>query len=540
MNRYLMHLLIIAFFLLLGCSGSEKTDTESIVKTHQLLRGGILINNDDPYTNKSHVTLQLLGPEDQENTHMTHEMYITEDPTCESGGEWSLFSETKDWILSTLNTKTSVYARFRNSEGHVSKCVSDDIIHDDVFPQVDWREVPLFAQSTHFEFAATDELSGLDEVRCYINVEYNVDCQTGQRFQIDPLQRIEGQNEIVVDVFDKAGNMSSLYYQWEIDEQGIDTQGVDEQGEDIKQTQKSLYRSVSQSFFVKELKKKVDILFVIDDSSSMYYEHQSLAKRLSDFFDHLVNLDWRIAVTSTNPNTSDKEEASDGKLAPFPNGEYYIDYTLEDSLAMDYLSETVVMDIHLFDTKADCEQGIRGTYRAIERIHDAANQGVRSQNKKFFRKNAELVVILLSDEDECKNKEINQPRNLIHLVRNTWGLEKEFIFHSIIVRRGDRECLHMSNIHAVGTQYSRLSLMTNGVIGSVCATDYADQLKDIGYHVKTLSIPLECSPLDDIVVQSEDGIWVTDFTFDEATQLLHFPESLLEATYSVDYNCSLR
>ena len=311
------------------------------------------------------------------------------------------------------------------------------------------------------------------------------------------------------------------------------------------------YRQVSQSV---RIDLEIDILFVIDNSGSMIPEHRQLAERLDKFTDYLTDLNWRIAVTSTNAYEGDEVPESDGKLYPFPNREFYIDHTLEESLAMRYLKETVPLTPHPLDSTVGCEQGIRATYRAIQRIDDIVNvddpyKNMKVQNKQFFRDESALAVILISDEDECAGPISfeTQPDQLIQLVRNKWGEQKTFVFHSIIVKEGDSSCASRKQ-HVEGLKYAELSRKTDGVIGSVCALDYAGQLRDIGSHVReqALSMKLDCIPVDrdnngnennDITVQLEGGSIVTDFTYNGDEQELYFSESLLEGTYNLEYTC---
>ena len=227
---------------------------------------------------------------------------------------------------------------------------------------------------------------------------------------------------------------------------------------------------------------------------------------------------------------------------------------------MRYLKETVPLTPDPLDptATAGCEQGLRTTYRAIQRIDDIVNvddpyRNMKVQNKRFFRDESDLAIILISDEDECAESASfkTQPDQLIQLVRNKWGEQKTFVFHSIIVKEGDSDCLATgggAKQDSEGIQYAELSRQTNGVIGSVCALDYAGQLRDIGSHVReqALSMKLDCVPVDrdnngnesnDITVQLEGGSMVTDFTYSVDEQELHFSESLLEGTYSVEYTC---
>ena len=79
---------------------------------------------------------------------------------------------------------------------------------------------------------------------------------------------------------------------------------------------------------------------------------------------------------STNSNKVSGIAAYDGMLASFPNNEFYIDHTLDLNLADKYLGETVQMG----NRGSRNEQGIRSTYRAIERYTDGDQ---KSRSNKF-------------------------------------------------------------------------------------------------------------------------------------------------------------
>jgi len=54
-------------------------------------------------------------------------MYITNTANCVSDGTWESFSALKSWVIPTTSGSQSVYAKFENSQGTVSECVSSSI-----------------------------------------------------------------------------------------------------------------------------------------------------------------------------------------------------------------------------------------------------------------------------------------------------------------------------------------------------------------------------------------------------------------------------
>ena len=472
-----------------------------------------IISGPKPWSNSTEAVLEFEGTKGLREIHSYQ---------CSLDGE-------------VFKTCSSPYRVFHLKEGsHVFRVVARD--HANVIskeasyswntdltgPVIQWGEVPpahRMGEESFASFFATDALSGVGESHCQIN-STNVSCEIGQMFRMDYL--MNGLNTLIVNVFDKTGNMSSLTYQWEVFHP---------------------YQRIKQSIRVKE--PQIDVLFVVDNSKSMSEEHKSLAERLDNFTDYLVDLNWRIAVTTTNPTRSKDVKAGDGKLALFPHKKFHIDNdTLEESLAMDYLKHTVVVPI--MGGMAKREQGIRATYRAIQRFLPSEKSYVSRPNKEFFRNGAALAVILISDENEYPNHIGDNPESLIQLVRDTWGAQKTFVFHSIIVKEGDSDCLGMGNEHSEGIQYAALSRQTGGVIGSVCEPDYANQLAEIGDHVRmqVLSIKLDCPSVDinkdgvnDITLLLDNGSEVIDFSYNEKSQSLQFSEALSPGVYNLEYFC---
>ena len=154
-----------------------------------------------------------------------------------------------------------------------------------------------------------------------------------------------------------------------------------------------------------------------------------------------------------------------------------------------------------------------------------------------------MAVVLISDEDESGNTFRNKASHLVQLVDSIWNGVKNFVFHSIIVKIGDSEC-ERGHGEAQGHEYSKLSEMTNGIIGSICEPDYSDQLSDMGQAVQNQlsTIQLECVPVDknrdghvDIVIQLEDGSPSPDFIRDG--QKLTFGNPLPFGNHNIEYPC---
>ncbi|NCN95709.1 MAG: hypothetical protein GW917_03210, partial [Bdellovibrionales bacterium] len=134
-----------------------------------------------------------------------------------------------------------------------------------------------------------------------------------------------------------------------------------------------------------------------------------------------------------------------------------------------------------------------------------------------LRGNSTLAVILISDENERSvggNQSwstaqyqpltsMNYPDNLISAVAskyNSGSYVKPFIWNSIIVMPGDSQCESIQDSQGVpsffGTLYNEMSNKTGGHVGSICSSDYSQNLQYIRNRVvETMPyVQLECVP----------------------------------------------
>lgn len=87
--------------------------------------GTVLINNNDSTTNSTSVTINI-------NWAWSNEVYLTNIPGCDSGGQW--FSATNpyvdsfSWTIQPESTNlATVFAKFRKDGEGLSLCTYDEI-----------------------------------------------------------------------------------------------------------------------------------------------------------------------------------------------------------------------------------------------------------------------------------------------------------------------------------------------------------------------------------------------------------------------------
>lgn len=294
------------------------------------------------------------------------------------------------------------------------------------------------------------------------------------------------------------------------------------------------FQKVKQGLNIADEEDQVDILVVIDNSGSMADEQKNMADRINNLLDRVNGLDWRIAIVTTD--MKDKK-IGDGRLLQFPNKEYFITSKLSLAEAKKQFGQTIQRK----ETGDYEEQGIKATYRAIERAISQKETNDKF-NKSFFRKEAALAVIVVSDENETGSATANTAKGLAALVTSHFGLGKMFKFHSIVVRPGDKTCLKASSVHAEGKAYAALTTLTGGVLGDICAKDYGNQLTVIGQDMANTqnTFQLSCAPMDidndgkvDIKVSSTNA--VPGFVLDG--DKIVFSKAPATGKYNIEYFC---
>ena len=438
-----------------------------------------------------------------------NQMKVSFDPSC-SSGTWETWEENKTYQIppNLLNSRVRVSVQFKDFDNGVKDCNVISFTHDNQGPSIIFKKYPaatiLPGTDVEIQAEVTDDYGQPKNVKCiFQGVPQN--CYAGLN-DVKISQLPVGQYKFEVTAEDDLGNVSSSAVLWAVEVATL---------------------SVEQKVTVNDY-KKVDILFVIDNSGSMEYEQKNMAKRTANFLSVLRGLDYNIAITTTDPV---HKTLGDGRLVQLTNGggKYLITSSMPEAEAQTLLSNTLQRS----EQGSGSEQGIRAAYRLVERYK--ANEATP---KSFFRDGAQFSVVLISDEDESDNTEKNDPLKLVQLISSTFNSQKRFNYHSIITRPGDTACRSTYG-YAYGERYKTMSELTGGLIGDVCASDYASQVQDAAEGIRNLlkTITLNCVPLVDrgITIKRE-GVIVTN-TYQVEGVNLKFNQELEPGSYQIDYKC---
>lgn len=249
--------------------------------------------------------------------------------------------------------------------------------------------------------------------------------------------------------------------------------------------------------------RPLDILFVMDTSASMRSHLKQFKEKFSGFLRHFVNLDWQFALTNADYGEADlfifNFGALKGKVMPLEKkGEilnlYYLhpgipdyDQIFLDSVSIHKSGEYVVTGNRVGRENIDpcqlppfCqgpqEQPLKSLKAALV------------QNEDFFRKEADLVVIIISNSKEKggDSDSSTEPAEVIAQFKNVHGDKKRFEVYGIIIIEDDTACLHQNQDQQVifpeadfSDKIVDLSTMTGGEVFSICAPHYQDVAQSI-------------------------------------------------------------
>lgn len=302
----------------------------------------------------------------------------------------------------------------------------------------------------------------------------------------------------------------------------------------------------------------VDILIVNDNSGSMSFEQAKMSSAFTGFLNSIEGLDYRIAMTTTDISDTRQRINNVTNLGYNPPGPYNGYGALQDGKLIDFSSGLKYLDRNtpnkqtLFNSTirrpetATCESsGFQQCPSGDERGIVAAGLTMKNFASQFMRPAAHFAVIVLSDEDERGVSKYNpcnysgtadrqnceaiksaypfqtadEPQSFVDSFRSLFP-NKTMSFHTIIVRPGDTSCraaqtgqvaAPMPVLGQEGYAYKMVRDLVGGVDGNICASNYTNQLQDIGYTIgdKVTSLPFRCRPIGDAYEVYFSGVRAT-------------------------------
>lgn len=202
---------------------------------------------------------------------------------------------------------------------------------------------------------------------------------------------------------------------------------------------------------------QVDVLWTIDNSSSMEDEQAALAENFPSFASYFVGsgLDYHIGVVTTDIANPSK----DGILHEV-DGHKFIDPDTADPIELFEEMATVGID------GWGEESGLGGVFHALEENVDTANAG-------FYREAADLHTVIISDEEDQTPPSVVTPGEFVDWYAGLKTADAEYTFSSIVS--------FVDNPPADrGERYLGVTDSVGGIAWDIADTDWTFVLEQLG------------------------------------------------------------
>lgn len=257
--------------------------------------------------------------------------------------------------------------------------------------------------------------------------------------------------------------------------------------------------------------KKIDVLWVIDNSGSMAPYQQDLADNFQSFIQRFEtsNFDFHMAVTTTEAYQAAYSSANAAKAEFKPGLGVYVMDKYTSNLAGVF--------------GAAVKQGINGSgdERAFHSFRAALENPINNQHS-FRRADAFLAVIIVTDEEDYSRDSgtYDDPNNpglhpvqdyvsFLHTFTNSTDNVKNYSVSAIYVPTKTNPGCTLHSAAQAGNRVGQLATLTGGVKASLCS-NFGQSLELISDSIIQLSavFQLQREPVESTITVKVNGVVV--------------------------------
>ncbi len=270
--------------------------------------------------------------------------------------------------------------------------------------------------------------------------------------------------------------------------------------------------------------RKLDVLFVIDNSGSMQTSQQNLAANFSSFIDKFISkgYDFKIAVTTSDAFYGDQFKTVSCSLCNeeqtrFRSGTNPKVYVV-DNFNFDLTQASEVTRLkNTFSANSAVGISGSGDERAFSSFKAALNSPL---NVGFHRADAFLAVVIVSDEEDFSHNSISMNESYSNTGLHTVQSYKDYLsaftggqassdYSVSTISILDSQCLtQLGSGRKIGQRYMQLADLTGGSKNSLCGS-FDQSLDNISTSILTQSKPvytLNKKPIVASIVVTVDGV----------------------------------
>lgn len=278
--------------------------------------------------------------------------------------------------------------------------------------------------------------------------------------------------------------------------------------------------------FTQQDGKKVDVLFVVDNTASMVEEHPRLVAAIPSFVSaaQAKGVDLHVAVTTTGidaASTSCPGGASGGEAGRL--------FPADGSAPRLLTSNTADLTTKLQQNVqvgrcAFVEQGFEATRRAlssplVDHTDDPRTSLPYDGNLGFLRTEAALAVVYVTDEDDHSPDDVD---TYVRFLRTMKGMYQPQRATAFAIAPTANAC---STAGGAGTRYEQMVQKTGGELLSVCSSDYSPLMQQVANKAfaPQNDFPLSQVPDTGSIVVKVDGTELNSgWSYDAAKNSITF------------------
>lgn len=215
---------------------------------------------------------------------------------------------------------------------------------------------------------------------------------------------------------------------------------------------------------------KVDVLMVIDNSSSMLKHQENLSLQVPVLINSLnrTKLDYNIAVITTDMSNG----GDGGQFVGSPKVLNYKTQGLVDKLKANILRG---------QEGSTVEQGIESIMKAMDPTY-LANTGAG-----FLRADALLAILVLSDENDQGSETAEQLRVQLDQLKTPFSTGvRSWVLNYLGVTELDGPCRTFGSFASVGLKYMELAQLTGGAIETLCTNDFSTAVSNLRVRIENI------------------------------------------------------
>jgi len=254
--------------------------------------------------------------------------------------------------------------------------------------------------------------------------------------------------------------------------------------------------------------KKLDVVWVIDNSGSMADEQISLGENFSAFINDFIlkDIDFKMAITTTDASSAAKKgrlvAGSDIKLTSQKAKENELQFK-EDFKNLVYV-------------------GTSGS--GVEKGLEASEGFMQKYASSFLRPDAYLAVVIISDEEDQSSKTAAEYANFLKSMKASAGLVKVYSIVDVNLTNS-KSTAGLTSGYA---RYKAVSDLTSGSVANI-RDDFYRTLDDMGGTIMNLldSFALAHPAKADSVRVYVNGVETSSYSFDAASNAIKFNQGFV-------------